>query len=91
MVDKLTLDKAGRIVLPKPLRDELHLKAGDTLELESSGDSITLRPSRSQGQLVKKHGLWVFHSGEPLTEEIVSETARRIRKERDDRIWGRGS
>ena len=88
MARQLTLDKAGRIVLPKPIRDELHLEAGDTLEVESSHDKITLRPVRSSGQLVRKRGVWVFQSGEPLTEEIVEETARKIRRERDDRIWG---
>jgi len=39
---RLTLDKAGRIVLPKPLRDELRLEPGDALEIESSGEDITL-------------------------------------------------
>jgi AbrB family looped-hinge helix DNA binding protein len=91
MMSRLTLDKAGRIVLPKSVRDELRLEAGDMLELESSGDKIILRPAQANGQLVKKHGVWVFQSGEPLTEEIVEKTARKIRKERDDRIWGRRS
>ena len=91
MVGRLTLDKAGRIVLPKPVRDELQLEAGDTLELESSGDKIILRPARGNTQLRKKHGVWVFRSGEPLTEETVERTAREIRRERDDRIWGRRS
>lgn len=91
MVGKLTIDKAGRIVLPKPVRDELGLEPGDTLELETSGDKITLRPSQPGGQLIRKRGLWVFHSDEPLTEEIVEETARKIQKERQDAIWGRRS
>jgi AbrB family looped-hinge helix DNA binding protein len=91
MIGRLTLDKAGRIVLPKPVRDELQLEAGDTLELESSGDKITLRPARGNAQLRKKHGVWVFRSGEPLTEETVERTAREIRRERDERIWGKRS
>lgn len=88
MVSKVTIDKAGRIVLPKPMRDELQIHAGDTLELDSSEGSITLRPAISTGQLVKKDGLWVFSSGEPLTPEMVEETTRRIRIERDRQIWG---
>ena len=91
MLTKTTIDKAGRIVLPKPLRDELRLEPGDILELETSGDKITLRPAQTSGQLVKKQGMWVFRSDEPLTEEIVEETARNIQKERDDLIWGRRS
>jgi AbrB family looped-hinge helix DNA binding protein len=91
MIGRITLDKAGRIVLPKPVRDELQLEAGDTLELESSGDKITLRPARGNAQLRKKHGVWVLRSGEPLTEETVERTAREIRRERDERIWGKRS
>jgi AbrB family transcriptional regulator (stage V sporulation protein T) len=88
VVMRLTLDKAGRIVLPKAVRDELRLEAGDTLELETSRDKITLRPAKANGQLAKEHGVWVFQSDEPLTDEIVEETGRKIRKERDDRNWG---
>ena len=88
MATRLTLDKAGRIVLPKSVRDDLRLEAGDTLELETSDDGITLRPVQANGRLVKEHGVWVFQSDEPLTDEIVEETARKICKERDDRNWG---
>jgi AbrB family looped-hinge helix DNA binding protein len=40
MSAKLTLDKRGRIVLPKPVRDKLRFAAGDQLELESVDDRI---------------------------------------------------
>jgi AbrB family looped-hinge helix DNA binding protein len=33
MNSKVTLDQAGRVVLPKKVRDELHLSPGDTLEV----------------------------------------------------------
>ena len=91
MVRRLTLDKAGRIVLPKPLRDELQLEAGDTLELESSGDEITLRPMRGHAQLRKKHGIWVYRSGEPLSQAVVEETVQQIRQERENHNLGKQS
>ena len=56
----LTLDKSGRILLPKPLRDELNLAPGDTLEVETSGERITLHPVRSASPLQKERGVWVF-------------------------------
>jgi AbrB family looped-hinge helix DNA binding protein len=58
---RLTVDKVGRIVLPKPVREKLQLAAGDELELESLDDGITLRPLRGTAQLRKKRGVWVFH------------------------------
>jgi AbrB family looped-hinge helix DNA binding protein len=87
---KLTMDKAGRIVLPKTLRDELHLAPGDSLEIESSGEDITIRPVRGQAQLRKKHGVWVYRAGEPLSASTVDKTMRQVRQERDDDNLGKG-
>jgi len=84
MATRLTIDKVGRIVLPKPVRDHLQLAAGDELELESLGDRITLRPLRGTAQLRKKRGVWVFRSGEPLAAATVQATAEQIRRERDE-------
>ena len=83
MNTRLTLDKAGRIVIPKPLREELHLEAGDALEMESSGERITLRPIRGTGPLTKEHGVWVFRTGQPLPASATDEMLQRIREERD--------
>ena len=51
------MDKAGRIVIPKSLREELRLAPGDDLEMESVGEEITLRPVRGTGPLTKEHGV----------------------------------
>ena len=83
MTTKLTLDKAGRVVLPKPLRDELELAAGDTLELESRGEQIVLRPLRGSAPLQKERGVWVYRTGRPLTAATTDQTLRQIREERD--------
>jgi AbrB family looped-hinge helix DNA binding protein len=89
MVTTLTIDKAGRIVLPKPVRDELQLSPGDSLELESSEERITLRPARGNGRIYKKQGVWVMHAGAPLSEEVVEKTIRQIRREREDGFLGK--
>ena len=83
MNTRLTLDKAGRVVIPKPLREKLHLEAGDTLEMESAGEQITLRPVRGTGPLTKEHGVWVFHTGQPLPASVTDEIVQQIREERD--------
>ena len=78
----LSIDKAGRLVLPKPVREQLQLAAGDSLELESSEDQIVLRPVRGAGTLRKKKGIWVLRTGEPLSAGVVNATIRKIRNER---------
>jgi len=83
MTSRLTLDKAGRVVLPKPLRDELELTAGDSLELESHGEQIVLRPVRGAAPLQKERGIWVYRTGRPLTAATTDQALRQVREERD--------
>jgi AbrB family looped-hinge helix DNA binding protein len=83
MKDVVTIDKAGRIVLPKPLRDELHLSPGDTLDLAVEGEQVMLRPRRSSSPLQKKQGVWVFSTGKPMSSDETAETLRKIREQRD--------
>ena len=82
MMTTLTIDRAGRLVLPKPVREELQLAAGDSLELESSEDQIILRPVRGTASLRKKQGVWVMRTSKPLSAEVVNQTIRKIRNER---------
>ena len=54
MTTTLTIDGAGRLVLLKPVREELQLSAGDSLELETSENEIVLRPVRGAASMRKK-------------------------------------
>src|ERR1700721_2458378 len=88
MTITLTLDKAGRVVLPKPVRDEMQLRAGDSLVLERSEDRIVLRPRRGGVGLHQKQGIWVFGVGEPIPAGATDETLRQIRREREFSFMG---
>jgi AbrB family looped-hinge helix DNA binding protein len=90
MNTRLIIDKAGRVVIPKPLREELNLEPGDSLEVESAGEQITLRPVRGTGPLTKEHGVWVFHAGQPLPTSATDEMLQQIREERDLANLGKG-
>ncbi len=85
----ITLDKAGRVVLPKPIRDELQLGPGDVLELEVSDERLILRPARGNARMRKKRGVWVLHGGAPISAETVRDTIRRVRDERERKILGK--
>jgi AbrB family looped-hinge helix DNA binding protein len=79
----LTIHKAGRVVIPKSLREDLHLEPGDALEMESTGEQITLRPVRGTGPVKKEHSVWVFYTGQPLLASATDEVIEQIRTERD--------
>jgi AbrB family looped-hinge helix DNA binding protein len=85
----VNMDKAGRIVLPKPVRDELQLSPGDELEMELSDDRIVLRPARAKPRLYKKQGIWVLHTGSPVSAADVRDTLRKVRQEREERFLGK--
>ena len=88
---KLSMDRAGRVVLPKPVRDRLQLEPGESLELESFDDHIVLRPARANASLRKKRGVWVFRTAEPLAASVVEETIRKVRDDRDREVAGKKS
>ena len=80
---KVTLDDAGRLVVPKALRQALGLKAGQELEI-SAGDGrleIEIAPTPMR---LKKRGKGVVAVPQddlpPLSAEQVRETLDRIRR-----------
>ena len=84
----LTIDKAGRVVLPKPVRDQMQLSAGDSLVLDSADDRIVLRPVRQAVGMRKKQGIWVLDVDDPLTLEAVNQTTEDVRREREQSLLG---
>ena len=84
----VTLDKAGRVVIPKTLRDELRLEPGDALELEREGDRVTLRPLHSATPLRKERGVWVLHGRDKLSQTEADKLVREARQHRDRRAVG---
>ena len=88
MATSLTIDKAGRIVLPKSVRDQLQLAPGDALDLEIEGDRVLLSPVRAPAGLHKEMGIWVYRSGKPA-DMPVSELIEADRDERFRDVLGR--
>jgi AbrB family looped-hinge helix DNA binding protein len=80
------MDSAGRVLIPKSLREKLRLHPGDEFELETQGDDITLRHQKPSAPMTKEHGIWVFH-GEPANIDIV-ELIRQGREERGRHVAG---
>ena len=63
---KLRIDKAGRIVVPKRLRERLGFKPDTELEAIEQPEGVLLKRVEQRPSMVKVDGLWVHQgSAEP--------------------------
>jgi AbrB family looped-hinge helix DNA binding protein len=74
-----TLDRFGRIVIPKKIREDFNLKAGTQIQIEENEKSIILTPVHGEPNLRIKEGVLVF-SGVPL--EDLGKSLTKHRQER---------
>lgn len=63
---KVTIDAAGRVVVPKALRDELGLEGGTTLEIRVRAGRLELEPVPTPMRLVRRGEGVVATTEEPL-------------------------
>lgn len=83
---KTTIDKAGRIVVPKRIRDRLALRGGEQLDIDEDNGRIEITRAEASGGLVRsQHGLLTFSGGPGLSAEEVREEIEKMREEREAR------
>ena len=58
----LKIDKAGRVVLPKPVRDRFGLRAGSSLQVQETPEGVVLKPISKRPSLVRA-GRFLVHTG----------------------------
>lgn len=80
MTATVTLDKAGRLVLPKPVRDQLHLRAGSKLRLDVTGDRMELSQEVPEVKIEKRGKRRVIVGWEGF------DAAKAVREMREDQV-----
>lgn len=81
---KVTVDRVGRIVIPKRLRDALGIGPGTRLEVIADGGGLRLGPAPHAERPIEESGLPILGSvdGAVLTDEDV----RNLRDPRPGRL-----
>ena len=85
MTNTLSIDKAGRVVIPQTIRKMFGLNAGSTLKLEIKDQAMTLTPMCQYPSMTQENGLWV-HEGIP--QDSVYNTVASDRDARISKMWG---
>jgi AbrB family looped-hinge helix DNA binding protein len=80
---RTTIDGAGRVVIPKPLRDDAGLEPGTEVEIQLRDGTIEIEAAAVPRQLVKREGGVVIESERevpPLTDDDVRAVLERTRR-----------
>ncbi|NJD30156.1 MAG: antitoxin [Chloroflexi bacterium] len=80
---RTTIDAAGRIVVPKAIREELALYGGEEVEVTAVDGRIEIEVPPNPIKLVERDGHLVAVPERPLpplTVEMVRETLERVRR-----------
>jgi AbrB family looped-hinge helix DNA binding protein len=73
---KTTIDRFGRLVVPKTIRERLGLRPGDEIEIEEQDNRIVLKNVEERYPLQVEDGVLIF-SGTASSDLLVSVTRHR--------------
>ena len=65
------IDSAGRVVLPKPIRDALGLLPGTKVDITPYGAGAQLLPAGRTARLVEEGGVLVADAETPVDDAMV--------------------
>jgi AbrB family looped-hinge helix DNA binding protein len=78
---ELKIDKSGRIVVPKALRERLGFKPDSELEAIEQPDGVLLKRVEERPSMIKVDGLWV-HQGNLQQGANWERVLEEVREER---------
>lgn len=82
---EIRIDKTGRIVVPKTLRERLGFRPDTELEAIEQPDGVLLRRLEQHPSMVKVDGLWV-HQGNAEARANWESVLKDVREERIESV-----
>lgn len=82
---QVKVDKFGRMVLPKEIRDDFDLVPGSVLDVEETPEAIVLRPVVDKEPLVIKEGVLVYTG---RATGALEDAVEKAREERNNFLLG---
>lgn len=83
---RTTIDGAGRIVLPKAIRDQAGLRPGSPLDVSLRDGRVEIELAPREVRLVRKGRFWTavpLDAGSPISTAEVRSTLNVVRDRRD--------
>lgn len=84
MTQIVHIDKFGRVLIPKPIREKLGFKPEQSLEMQLIDGEITLRPTL-KGEIELSDGVYVWTGYDP-TEVSIEKLIDDARADRTDML-----
>ena len=77
-----TLDKFGRVLIPKKFRDHLGITSDSSINIVDDGDRLIIEPIKEKQPIIEKDGFLIFtgriHAD--IEQELSSNRLRRMSK-----------
>jgi AbrB family looped-hinge helix DNA binding protein len=89
METTIILGKAGRLVVPKSIREKLGLGEGSRLRLEIAGGTLHAVPQPDPVQIEMEQGFPVIRGTPPMKRGQIVEAVRAERAARDEHLANR--
>ena len=77
---QVTVDRSGRVIIPKEVRNDLGLQPGTKLQIKKENGKILLEPISVEMQIVVKDGVLVFRGA------ATGDIERGVRSHRENRL-----
>lgn len=80
---RVTINENGRIIIPAPIRKDMHIKAGDELTLTYNDSNLQIETRKQVIKRVQKFFMQRLPKDVSLVDELIQERREEARRENE--------